>query len=96
MEHVHDAAALEQVEDAVEVARSFLPDDPLTGRDRLEQLERSLRRQLADDPEPRPELTQLLQYVSDLAADAREQARRWQARCTEREQHFHTWALTAP
>jgi hypothetical protein len=96
MEHVHDEAALEQVEDAVEVARSFLPDDPLTARDRLEELERSLRRAVAGEPDARPELTQLLQYVTDLAADAREQAQRWQARCAEREQHFHTWALTAP
>jgi serine protease Do len=74
---------------AVEQARSFLGDDPMTASYRLAELDRELRATLAAYG-GKPELTQLAAYVSWLLNQARGAADRWLAECAEREQRFRT------
>ena len=77
--------ALERWQVAIELARAFLPDDPMNAWPRLEEIAGELRAAAG----AQPELTPLITYVSSLAEHARAAADKWQSESAERERHFH-------
>lgn len=73
---------------ALEQARSFLPDDPLTAYQRLTQLDCELQRELRLEPEENRELAELAATVSALVLHARDAADQWREECSLRERRF--------
>lgn len=96
MEDLFDPTDLEHWELHIELARSFLPDDPINAWKRLSQVERQLRETVAVSGEVRPELQELNAYLTSLTEEAHLAAQRWQHESAQREQHFHTRELTQP
>ena len=81
---------------SIELARSFLPDDPMNAAARLAQVERQLRETIALAGEASAELQELSAYVASLAEEARVAVRRWQGQSAVREERFHLREMTQP
>jgi hypothetical protein len=96
MEHTFDETTIEHWEVSIELARSFLPDDPMNAWERLSEVERQLRETITVTGEASAELRELNAYVASLAAEAQAAAQRWQKQSAEREAAFHMRELTQP
>ena len=96
MEHAFDETTVEHWEISIELARSFLPVDPINAWERLSEVDRQLRDTITVMGEASAELRELNAYVASLAAEAQAAAQRWQKESAEREEHFHTRELTQP
>ena len=96
MEHAFDETTVEHWEVSIELARSFLPDDPMNAWERLSEVERELRETIRVTGEASAELRELNAYVASLAAEAQAAAQRWQKESAEREVAFHMRELTQP
>lgn len=85
MENFNHSAEVERAQVAIELARTFLVDDPMTALHRLRSVQRQLRMNVQRAGRTDAEFLQLEAYASELVEEARVASERWQRENERRE-----------